>query len=231
MARRPPCPGNPEDYVWIESKENPHWRRKRGTVNTATLNARYQKAADTTKLVSPAAKKVRNALAPYLKGITTGRLNNRICNAFRTSLNEKNDLLFAYLKGIEIQKDYPFEGLVVCAYKVSVSETKVCIEIPIEPGNIKRFNSLVTDYYFEAVLLYGDVKNERCLETEHVESPLYSIHSEVKTVCALELGLPETEDWCVLLKISSIEGNEMAVHTKHYRMKVVAAARSSTGNQ
>jgi hypothetical protein len=224
MPKRPPCPGNPEDYVWVESKEKPPWRRKRGTVNAAKLNSQYQEAVDTTKLVSPAARRIRSALAPYLRGIMTGRLNNRICNAFRKSIKETGSLLLTYLKEIEIQRDYPLDSMLVCNYRICVDEKKVRIEIPIDWSSVKPFNNLVTDYYFEAVLLYGDVNFERALQTEHVESALYSFHTEIESLSVLEILLPEKEDLCLLLKISSNEGNELAVHTKHYRMKVVAGA-------
>lgn len=223
MRKRPPCPGDPRDYVWVESKERPHWRRKRGSVSEAALNEAYLESSKKTKVVSPAAKSVRNSLAPYLAGLTPGRLNNRISNAFRKSLKERSRLRLAYLTDIEIQRDFPLDGMLLCNYKVHVDEKKVRIEIPVEQGCIRTFNTLVSDYYFEAVLLYGDVSKERGLDTVSCESALYSIHSMAKIVCLMEVALPEHEDWCLFLKINSLEGNEMAAHTKHYRMKVIAA--------
>ena len=223
MSKRPPCPGNPQDYVWVESKERKHWRRKRGSVGIAHLNAAYQCANERTRVASPAARRVRRAIEPYLRGISTGRLNNRICNAFRKSLKEKQGIELAYLKGIEMQRDYPLEQMLVCNYKVWVTKKKVRIEIPVERGSVKSFNKLVSDYYFEAVLLHGDANKERGLKTQCIESKLYSIYGEAKGICILELVVPKDEDWCVLLKLSSIEGNEVAAHTKHYRMKVISA--------
>ena len=220
MARRPPCPGHPPDYVWVKSREKPHWRRKRGTVTEASLNSAYQVSNDRTKIVSPAAKRVRNALAPYMLGLTTGRLNVRICNAFRKALKKNGRLGFACLRGMEMQRDYPLNSMLICNYQVVVGEKNLRIEIPIDWSSVKPFNNLVTNYYFEAIVLWGDVNSGERFKTDSVESALYSIRTEKKSVCVLELEKP-VEDWCLLLKVTSHEGDQMAAHTKHYRMKVV----------
>ena len=229
MIQRPPCPGSLQDYVWVESKERKHWRRKRGSVGVARLNAGYQCASERTKMASPAARRVRSAIEPYLRGITTGRLNNRICNAFRKSLKEKEGIELAYLKGMEMQRDHPMEQMLVFGYTVRTTKKKLRIEIPVEGGSVKAFNNLVTDYYFEMVLLYGDASLERGLKTEGVESKLYPICGEGKDICILELALPKNEDWCLLLKLNSLEGNEVAAHTRHYRMKVISAREQRIG--
>jgi hypothetical protein len=127
-----------------------------------------------------------------------------------------------YLKDIELQRDHPFDDMLQCDYRVRITEKTIQLEIPIEGSCMKAFNRLVTDYYFEAVVLYGNVHEEKGLDTISVESKLYSYYGEEKDLCVLVLPLPE-EDWCLFLKISSLEGKELAVHTKHYRMKVIAA--------
>ena len=221
MFKRPPCPGDMDDYVWVESKYRPHWRRKRGRVKKAVLNTGFEKSSDATAIVSPASKRVRQALAPFLRNIATGPLHIRICNAFRRSLKEKGKLMLPYLDGLEMQRDYPLGGMLVCDYRVTFTRNNVRIEIPIYNGSVRASNSLVTHYYFEAVLLYGDTGTEKGLQTDATISPLYLIHGTAEEKCALELPLPEGDDFCVLLKISLLEGNQLAAHTKHYRMKVV----------
>jgi hypothetical protein len=57
---------------------------------------------------------------------------------------------------------------------------------------------------------------------------LYRYFGKQEGVCLLWLPLPQ-EDWCLFLKVSSLEGKELAVHTKHYRMKVVAAGEKRQG--
>lgn len=187
------------------------------------MNAAYRNSSELTKIISPAAKRIRAALEPHTRNITTGRLNIRICSALRRSFKEKNRLQLAYLKGMELQREHPLEEMLVSGYCVSADEQNIEIKIPIEEGSVKTFNRLVTHYYFEAVLLHGDPGMERGLKTIRVESALYPYHSERESVCLLTLALPEAEDWCLVLKLSSLEGNELAAHTKHYRMKVIAA--------
>ncbi|MGZ3951002.1 MAG: hypothetical protein ACXVBZ_06375 [Flavisolibacter sp.] len=225
MPKRPPCPGDPEDYVWVESGETPHWRRKRGSLKKASLNSAFKNANDSTKIVAPAAKRVRNALAPYMRGLRPGRLQNRISSAFRKSLKEKGQLGLGCLKDVEIQRDYPLDSLVVCQYEVSVGEEDLKIKIPIDWSSVKQFNNLVTNYYFEAIVLWGDVNSGERFKTDSVESALYSIRTEKESVCVLELEKP-ADDWCLLLKVTSHEGDQMAAHTKHYRMKVVEVCES-----
>ena len=219
--KTPPCPGNPEDYVLVKTREGMFWRRRRGSIKPAKLNTGFRKAVETTKIIAPAAKRIITALQPYLRGLRTGRINIRVGNALRRSLKEKNRLLLSYLKGVEVQAEYPLDELLTRPYNVYEKAKILHIEIPIEPTTVRPLNRLVTHYYFEAVLLYGAINKERELKTACVESPLYSLNNKAKTVCVLELPLPEKDDWCVLLKLSFLEGNELAVHTKHYRTKVI----------
>jgi hypothetical protein len=216
----PPCPGNPEDYVLVKSKEGPYWRRKRGRVKAAQLNGTFEANVRSMKLISPAAKRVSDALRPFLTGITTGRLNVRIGGALRRSLKEKGRFLLGYLKDMELQAEHPLDGLLMTGYRISQNGSSIRLELPLERGSVKPQNRLVSHFYFEAVLLYGDVNGSMPLKTVSVESALYSIRPEAGTVCVLELPMVE-EDWCLVLKISALEGNELAAHTKHYRMKVV----------
>jgi hypothetical protein len=185
------------------------------------LNAGFSASVEATKIVAPACKRILTALQPYLRGLDTGRLNNRLSNPLRQSLAQKKRLELSYLKGIELQRDHPLEDMLKVPYKIIIDKKNVSIEIAIEKDTVKPFNRLVSDYYFEAVLLYGDVNKAKALKTETVESALYPIYSKAKTKCVLSVSLPKKEDWCLLLKLSSLEGNEMAVHPKHYRMKVV----------
>ncbi len=218
--KNPPCPGNPEDYVLIKTKEGVFWRRKRGSIKPVSLNHGFQIAVEATKIVAPAAKRIITALQPYLSGLHTGRLNIRISNALRRSLKETKGLKLSYLKGIEVQAEHALEQMLY-AYKAGVDDKGVYIEIPIDKGVVKAQNRLATHYYFEALLVYGDVNKEKGLRIKDVESPLYPINSKTKAICVLSLPLPAKGDWMAVLKLSCLEGNELAAHPKHYRMKVV----------
>ena len=60
------------------------------------------------------------------------------------------------------------------------------------------------------------------LRTDSIESKLYAFGEEPIEICELRLPLPEDDvQWIVLIKVSCLEGNEMAVHPKHYGMKVM----------
>jgi hypothetical protein len=221
FKKTPPCPGNPEDYTLVESKEGMYWRKKRGTKKPAKINTALEVNVNATGIVSPAARRARSALRPYMEGIRTGRLNIRIGKVLRRALKEGKPLGVGLLKGIELQGEYPLNGLVTANYQVSVKGDSVRIEIPIASYSVWPLNPLVTDYYFEAVLLYGDLSKEWGLRTESVVSPLYSYRERSEGVCVLELDLPKEREWCLVLKLSSLEGKELAAHPKHYRMKVV----------
>jgi hypothetical protein len=88
---------------------------------------------------------------------------------------------------------------------------------------VKQHNQLVTDFYFEAILLYGDVLKKRGMQTEYAVSTPYSFTHTITGDCKLVLPLPsKKQPWILLLKVSCLEGNEMAMHAKHYGMRVVA---------
>jgi hypothetical protein len=97
----------------------------------------------------------------------------------------------------------------------------VRVEVPIDHFPIEAQNRLASEFYFELVLLYGDPNEEWGLRTENVESPLYVYWEKTKRICVLEVDLPEQADWCVILKVNSLEGNYLAVHPMRYRMRVV----------
>ena len=220
--RNPPCPGDPNDYDLITTHEGKYWRRKRGTVKPATLNNACQLANDAIKTLSPIASKIALCVRPYLTGFKTGRLNIRIASCLRKSLKETNRFQLAYLRGMQFQREQPLERMVL-RYVVYERNASIHIEINIGKGYILPQNNVATDYYFEAFLVYGDILTDRTLTCENVISPLYSFNSNESGKCCLSLPLPIEDDWMVLLKISCLEGNNLASHTKHYRLKVISA--------
>jgi hypothetical protein len=84
----------------------------------------------------------------------------------------------------------------------------------------KAYGKFVTNYYFELVLLCGDISKERGLRTESVESDVYEIEKNHNLVCKLSMTLPEKE-WIALLKVNSIDGDEPGGYNKSYAMAVV----------
>jgi hypothetical protein len=161
-----------------------------------------------------------------MKGIDAGRITLEVSNALRKFLKEKKQLSLSALEGEEMQRDYPLHQLLLVPYEV-ISEDSTCrIRIEIEENCVKKQNTLATHFYFEGTVLYGDLKKENGLRTEHTESKLYGFGEENMDACELCLSLPDSGDWIVLLKVSCLEGTELAVHPKHYGMKVVKVSGS-----
>ena len=220
IKRKPPCPGNEEDYVLVRTKEGEHWRRKRGSVKRATLNDSYRLANNLLKSLSPSAARIRSCLYPYLNNLNTGRLNIRIASALRKSIKETKSIQFRYLKGLQLQRDYPLDEMVK-RFILKANESSIRIEIFIGDLNIIAQNKVATDYYFETVLVYGNINSKNGLKTESLVSPLYSFGNTSEGNCVLTLPKPKKSDWMVLLKINCHEENTIANHTKHYRMAVL----------
>jgi hypothetical protein len=107
---------------------------------------------------------------------------------------------------------------------VDCKKESVYVSILIYPQTVKRYSKLLSGHYFEAILLYGHAGKEKGLSLETATFRLYDFKKNGK--CLLVLGLPlEKVPWMLLIKVSCLEGNELAVHPKHYGMKVIA-----TGN-
>ena len=214
-----PYCADPENHVLVKTREGVHWRKKR---RNGTLNKHFATNADLSKITGPAASKVVQLLRPFLRGIDGGRLTLRISNALRKGLKEKKRLDLSALEGAEMQRDHPLHQLLLAPYRLLVEDWMFKIKIRIESNCVKKQNSLATHFYFEAVMVYGDVAAENGLRVESTGSRLYAFGEEPEEVCELSLPLLEEEvSWMVLLKVSCLEGNEMAHHPKHYGMKVV----------
>jgi hypothetical protein len=218
-GKRPPNP-DPGNCLWIVTKEGGFWRRKRGTVKKAKLNTALKEGSHFMQLSAPAASRIIQKLRPYMNGLYTGRLNTKISGRLRMGLKETGKLNLRCLKGFDLQQDQQFEQLLQAKPQIQQTAHELTVSIPIAAHTVKRINTLVTNYYFELVLLYGDVSKENGLRTESIESDVYEIEKDYNMVCRLSMVLPEKE-WIALLKVNSIEGNELARSHKLYGMKVV----------
>lgn len=219
-GKRPPNP-DPENYIWVDTKEGGFWRRRRGLLKKAKLNTAYQQHSEYTKICSPAASRVIRKLRPYMSGLQPGRITVRICGKLRKAMHETGKLTLHCLDGFDLQPAYPFGNLLTEDLNVLQEKGSLIITIPVTADTIQRMNRLVTDYWFELVLLYGDASQENGLRTESDDSKVYAMETAYKADCRLSLVLPE-QPWIALLKVNCIEGNEPAAHPKLYGMKVVA---------
>ena len=98
-------------------------------------------------------------------------------------------LNFSVLKGFEFQKEYTLDKLLLAQYKINTDSNFVELVIPVENGGIKKHNSLVTDFYFEGILLCGDALKEGSLTVQYALSAPYSFTNTIKEACKLKLPL------------------------------------------
>ena len=195
---------------------------KRGSHRPALLNEAYQQTSNAMKISAPAASRIVRRLQPYLTRLDTGRLTVRISGKLRKALNEKGRMCFTYLKGLNIQPQHPLEKLLNAPVRVEQDIQELTVSIPVDTYTIKRHSELVSAYYFELILLWGDAGSDKGLRVEEVNSPVYRMEDDFGSECRLSLVLPpEGETWMALLKVSCIEGRELAMAPRMYGMKVV----------
>lgn len=213
---------DPQHFLLIHTKEGSHYRRRRGTVKPAPLNASCQLRSDALSLSSPAARRLRGCLQDVFRGLEVGRANARLSRGLQQSFLTKGRFDFSGLAGYDFQKQHPMDILLLAPYSVKTEAGKIVVRIPVNQRSVKQKSALASDYYFELVLVWGDVSIDEGLRLATVCSPLYAFGASVERCCELQLLLPEEEvPWMVLLKISCLEGNELAIHPRHYGMKVV----------
>jgi hypothetical protein len=217
----PPCP-DPDLYQLIKTKEGSFWRRKRGTVKPAKLNNTFAKNVQAMKIVSPVAATIVNGLFKYIQGLTTGRLSSRICANLLKHYNATKQISFTPLTNMDIQPQYPLAKLIFTQYACSIKEKQIELEVKAYPEAIKKQNNLLTEYFFELILVEAVGESFNKIQSNYVVSKPYYFNANYFEGCVLTLPIPKSSiNWMVLFKISCTEGNEMALHSKHYAMKII----------
>ena len=222
LRNLPPCP-DPELYILVKTRRGYYWRRKRGTVKDAPLNEPFQQQSDNSKVLGPAVKKLRMKLAPYLAGVRTGYLQTNWTNSLRASLRPGTAFSYLPLRGYDFQRDHPWLT-VMSGYNLETQKNFFRVRIPVGGGLMRPQNNLVTEYYFELVLLYGNVVAGDSLRIDEDVSPLYAYEDEPRGECVLEVSLPtKKKPWMLMLKLNALEGDVPAVSPRHYAMMVIGA--------
>jgi len=214
----PPCP-DPEKYILVKTKEGAYWRRKRGTVKPARLNGVFAQNVLNSKVASPAAKRIIQKLHSFLHELNTGRLTARLAGLLIKTINQKGYMDFSLLKGFEFQNP-PLGNLLYAQVDVVVKDSTITLRFPIYHGVMAKRNDLVKDFYFEAVVLYGDVAADNGLRIDSTISRLYSFADKGKYTCEMSLDLPEGP-WMVILKAICQEEDMPSAHWRHFGMRVV----------
>lgn len=218
-GKRPPCP-DPDRYEWVESSEGGYWRLKKQ--KGSPVNRSFSENNAATSLLAPAIKRIRNRLEEYTRSLNPGRVQGKMSGLLSSLFKKTGKLDLTVLKGFEFQKEHVLENLLLTQYQVHTYSDHVELLIPVAAEAVKRHNNLVTDFYFEGILLFGDALQEASLAVEYAVSVPYSFTNTVKETCKLQLPLPPGNiPWMLMLKVSCLEGNELAAHVKHYGMKVV----------
>jgi len=224
----PPCPGNPEDYTLVRPKnEPPYWRKKRGTVKPAKLNTSFKNNVKLNKNVSSMASSIKKKIMPFLEKLETGRFVAKVSGRLRKEYYKSGKFNFGGLKEYELQPTYSLSNLLRREYDVHVKGNEAIIEIPLGENAVKKFNGLVTGYFFEGILLHGDLSKPNSLRVDSETSPVYDIRLKQATNCRLSLHLPTKKvSWMVMLKLHLVMGTKTGDFHKHFGMKVVWAEES-----
>jgi hypothetical protein len=222
--KAPPCP-DPDSYILVRGKKGMFWRRKRGTVKKAELNETLQRNAGMLKICAAISRRTRARLSYYLTRLEPGRLHNRICTLMQRQLKEIGRAGLQCLQGLEFQERFAMELLLTGYYNVAVKDGMLEVRIPIEEYTVNRNSGIVTGYFFQLIMVYGDCMEEYGLKVEEETSEAYGIGQRAGE-CRMMMVLPEKE-WAVILKVSCIEGNELAKAPRNYGMKVVGVGVGS----
>jgi hypothetical protein len=215
----PPCP-DPERYVLVKTKERDYWRKKRGTDKPAVLNRVLAKNVERIQQTGAVGRRMVSVLEPYLRTLYPGRLIARINGTLIKWLATHDRIEWAAFQDFDFQAAHPMSELMLADTKLKEKDGELEMRVKGDMKEDHFEGSLVTNYYFEAVILWGDP--EKQLRVASVASPLYglNVHSQPELTLSLPLPRPGTP-WMAMLKVNSNEGNEMAVHGKYYGMKVV----------
>jgi len=224
-GKRPPCPGNPETYILVKTKEGSYWRRKRGTKKKAVLNATLEKNANLTRITNEAASRIMRKLREYLVRMDKGRSSVRIAGKLKQAYNRKGIIDFSLLEGFDFQQRYPCNKLLLTPPIITQTGDTVEARIPIGFETVKKHSRLVTHYFLELILLHGNATIDHGLRDECVSSDVYNIDSDERENCVLALQVPE-QPWMILMKVNCIEGNEMAASAKNYGIKILKTGGS-----
>ena len=162
------------------------------------------------------------ALRKDLRGLNTGRMIAHFTALLKKALHKNGKLDFSFFADYDFQADHPFDNLLRVPYRCQEKNGNIELQIKLIPEAVKQNSPLVSEYYFDLVLLYGDPSKDGGLRVETDTSPNYSYALSKEKTCKLSVTLPgRDQPWMVMLKVSAMEGNELAHHPRHYGMKVV----------
>lgn len=209
---------DPLHYIIVHTKEGDVLRRKR--IDPFINGALREMAAETC---SGAARQILQKLKPFTEKMS-GRMNVRLSGKLRSANRQSGSYNYSLLQGFELQKEHPLDALYCGQYSVRKDKRTIFIDVPVNDTCMKAHNPLVTQYYFEAVALFGDAMLPGNLRVEDDKSPLFDFEKTTKTTVSFSFVLPAKTPYLIWLKAGCMEGSEAAQHPMHYGMKVVAVS-------
>ncbi|MEO6405379.1 MAG: hypothetical protein ABIY51_11085 [Ferruginibacter sp.] len=216
---------NPDINIYEDVHSAAGWYRRKKRSKGTAVNHVLKHNAKNKKPALAAADRILAKLNEWTRGLQLHNVRMTMSGRLIKRLNETEDVDYKYMPDIEIQPYKPLSALLKSPYRVDLEKEQVVITIDLTGRNIELKNSIATDYFFDAIILWGDPMKEKSLRVNDVESKLYAIKSKEDETCVLSLDLPvKKEPWLVLLKVSCLEGNEYAINARHYGMKVVGVS-------
>jgi hypothetical protein len=179
---------DPEQFELVRCKEGDYYRRKRAP---GPMNEGMQRSAALTRVCSPAARRLVGRLRPWLQGLRTGRITVRFAGRLKKALNRAGRMDYRFFEGYEVQDEFPLGSLLDAPYQVEARKDRIAISIPVSRHTLKRKNGLVSHYFLEAALLWGDAGAEGGLRVDSVTSPLYAVGADNKEPCGFRWNCPE----------------------------------------
>jgi hypothetical protein len=216
----PPCP-DLRLFTLVKSKDGLyHWRHKRGTIKPATLNASFAENAELTRIFSPVCKKLTAILRPFTFRMKTPTLHNDLLTGLKRYYKQNKRPGYQLLKDLELQPASPLGHMLQSPIHTRVEDDKISIEFSVGGFDIHQTGPLLTEYYFEAILISGNILDQE-LEDDSQQSQHFSFNDRERKDCLFEFNRPKDTDWILLLGISCFEGKQPAAHPKYYPMRIL----------
>jgi hypothetical protein len=204
-------------------------RNKKPTGKDAVLNETFKKNKNCLKVCAPAAARIRQKLEPWMHDLKYGNTYTILLKGLMKSYKENGGkkIDYSHFLKADLFKDYTLEKLMAVRHTVNVKKNSVGVSIPINKNTVLRKNNVVSQYYFELILLWGDPIPSNALKgalrVDDVRSENYRYETPAAPKCALEIVLPTRKaPWMCILRVGSIEMKQPAAHMKNYAMHVVA---------
>jgi hypothetical protein len=235
---------NPDPEIWIDIKTKEGWLRRRRRKKKAKLNAEMQKYADGAKVAMPATARLLKKLEPWVRGMELGRVRVKLAARLKQSYLETGKMNFTYLKDVDIQPRTTLQALLEGKPLVKVNK-EVTVKLLTSGDAIRVKKSRFTGYYFELIMVWGDVmppnplkgelktrntekggltrKEYSGLRVDSVQSPVFPRETNEAGYYTMSIDVPQTKHpWMALLKVGCLEDKELASNPRHYAMKVMA---------